>query len=130
MAYGYWDTLEYLGMVAKQGFVDSKDGDSVPEVTWSNFRTLDFHLDSVPGETRSNHCVGRSFNDRLSHGEETRGLRRARQRDSAPGEETPELRGAILIDSAVTQGQMGTVPDSGTLGHTIVAKGGLRPYDG
>ena len=64
-----------------------------------------------------------NFNDRLSHSEETLELRRARQRDSAPGEETPELRGAILIDSAVTQGQMGTVPDSGTLGHTIVTKG-------
>ena len=28
-----------------------------------------------------------------------------------------------MIDAAVTQGQMGTVPDSGTLGHTIVTKG-------
>ena len=129
MAYRGWHAFDYLNMVAQQGFVDSKDGDSVPEVTWSSFLTLDYHLDSVPGETRSNHCVEHSFNDRLSHSEETPELRRARQRDSAPGEETPELRGAILIDSAVTQGQMGTVPDSGTLGHTTVAKGGLRSYD-
>ena len=119
MAYRDWYGFDYLNMVAKLGYVDSKGIDSVSGVTWSNCRALGFHHDSVPGETRSNHCVEHNFNDRLSHSEETPEHRRARQRDSAPGEETPELRGAILIDSAVTQGQAGTVPDSGTLGHTL-----------
>ena len=123
-----WVLSDYLNMVAKLGHVDSKVINSVSEVTWLNSGALDYHLDSVPGETRSNHHVEHNFSDRLSHSEETPELRRARPRDSAPGEETPELRGASSIDSAVTQGQMGTVPDSGTLGHAIVTKGGLRSY--
>ena len=67
MACREWYVLDYLIMVAKLRFVDSKDGDSVPEVTWSNFCTLDFHHGSVPGETRSNHCVEHNFSDELSH---------------------------------------------------------------
>ena len=117
-----WAMSDYLDMLAKQGFVDSKDIDSVSKVTWSTRRSLDFHHDSVPGEIWS-HIVNEDFLNDLSHSEETRGLHRARPRDSAPGEETPELRGATLIDSAVTQGQAGTVPDSGTLGHTTLTKG-------
>ena len=113
-AYRDWYAFGYLNMVAKLGYVDSKGISSVSEMTWLNSGALGYHLDSVPGETWSNHCVEHNFNDRLSHSEETPEPRRARQRDSAPGEETPEHRGAILIDSAVTQGQTGTVPDSGT----------------
>ena len=89
MAYKGWSILDYLNTVAKQGCVDSKGIDSVSEVTWSNCRALDFHHDSVPGETWSNHCVEYNTNDRLSHREETPELRRAPPRDSAPGEETP-----------------------------------------
>ena len=89
MAYMDWVLSDYLNMVAKLGYVDSKGINSVSEMTWLSSGALGYHLDSVPGETRSNHCAEYNFNDRLSHSEETRGLRRARQRDSAPGEETP-----------------------------------------
>ena len=82
MAYIDWVLSVYHNMVAKLGHVDSKGINSVSEVTWLNFRTWDFHLDSVPGETRSSHCVEHTFSDRLRHSEETRGLRRARPRDS------------------------------------------------
>ena len=57
MAYKGWNSLDYLNMVAKQGFVDSKGISSVSEMTWLNSGALGYHLDSVPGETRSNHCV-------------------------------------------------------------------------
>ena len=129
MAYKGWKSLDYLNMVAKQGFVDSKGINSVSEVTWLNFRTLGFHHDSVPGETWPNHCVEHNFSDELSHSEETRGLRRARQRDSAPGEETPELRGATRIDSAVTQGQNGHRPRLRYSRSHHCDSGGLRPHD-
>ena len=89
MAHMYWCTSYWLDMVAKQGLVDFKCNDSVPGENWSNFCTLNCHHDSVLKETWSNHCVEDNTSDRLSHSEETRGLRRARLRDFAPGEETP-----------------------------------------
>ena len=48
MAYRDWHAFDYLNMVAKLGHVDSKGINSVSEVAWLSFRTLDFHHDSVP----------------------------------------------------------------------------------
>ena len=45
MAYMDWVLSDYLNMVAKQGFVDSKGIDSVSEVTRSSYCALGFHHD-------------------------------------------------------------------------------------